>query len=110
MEIVVTPEITYILMRDINPLRRIYTDGRDWPADVEPTFAGYSIGQWVDTDDDGRFDTLKVETRGFRGPRVYEPTGIPLHKDNKTIVKERIYLDKAEQGHAQTRSRPSTTR
>ena len=30
----------------------------------------------------------------MRGPRVYEASGIPLHKDNQTIVKERIRLDK----------------
>ena len=33
---------------------------------------GYSIGKWVDTDGDGRFDVLEVETRGFKGPRRYE--------------------------------------
>ena len=39
---------------------------------------------------------LEVETRNFKGPRVFESTGIPLHKDNQTIVKERIYLDKGD--------------
>ena len=29
--------------------RRIFTDGRDWPEDVQPTFNGYSIGKWIDT-------------------------------------------------------------
>lgn len=95
MEVVVTPEITYVLMEYLNPIRRIYTDGRDWPKDVEPTFAGYSIGTWQDTDGDGRYDTLLVETRHMRGPRIYEATGIPFHKDNQTVVKERIALDKA---------------
>ena len=28
------------------------------------------------------------------GPRVFESTGLPLHVDNQTIVKERIYLEK----------------
>jgi len=95
MEIVITPEITYVLMEYMNPLRRIYTDGRDWPKDLEPTFAGYSIGTWIDTDGDGRYDTLTVETRNLRGPRIYEATGIPFHKDNQTVVKERLSLDKA---------------
>ena len=36
-----------------------------------------------------------VETRGMKGPRVFDSTGIPLHRDNETVVKERIYLDKA---------------
>jgi hypothetical protein len=95
MELVVTPEITYVLMEYLNPLRRIYTDGRDWPETIEPTFAGYSIGHWQDSDGDGRYDTLEVETRGLKGPRIYEATGIPLHDDNETIIKERIWLDKA---------------
>jgi hypothetical protein len=98
MEFVVTPAMTYVLMeRDHDFYRRIYTDGRDFPADmaVEPRFLGYSIGKWFDEDGDGRYDTLVVETRGMKGPRVYDATGIPLHADNETVVKERIYLDKA---------------
>src|SRR5579871_2196780 len=73
--------------------RRIYTDGRSFPTDEEPSFMGYSIGQWLDTDGDGRFDTLEIETRNFKGPRTVEFTGIALHDDNQTIVKERIHLD-----------------
>jgi hypothetical protein len=33
---------------------------------LEPTYAGYSIGKWIDTDGDGRYDTLEVETRASR--------------------------------------------
>ena len=50
MEIVVTPSTTYILISHIHDNRRIYTDGRDWPADPEPSFKGYSIGKWIDED------------------------------------------------------------
>ena len=96
MEIVITPETTYILIDHIHDNRRIYTDGRDFPPNmaVDPQFNGYSIGRWLDEDGDGRYDTLIVETRGLKGPRTFEMTGIPLHEDNQTIVKERIYLDK----------------
>ncbi|HLQ90618.1 MAG TPA: hypothetical protein VK148_11335 [Xanthobacteraceae bacterium] len=93
-EFVVTPNVTYINSENNQP-RRIYTDGRAFPKDEEPTWPGYSIGKWLDTDNDGHFDTLEVETRNFKGPRVFEATGIPLHKDNQTVVKERITLDKA---------------
>jgi hypothetical protein len=63
MEIIVTPVTTYILISHINDsYRRIYTDGRDWPEEVEPTFAGYSIGKWIDEDGDGHYDVLEVET------------------------------------------------
>jgi hypothetical protein len=30
----------------------------------------------------------------MKGPRTFDSTGIPLHKDNKTVVKERIAIDK----------------
>jgi hypothetical protein len=59
-----------------------------------PGLLGYSIGHWIDTDGAGKYDVLEVETRGFTGPRAYDSSGIPLHDDNQTIVKERIYLDK----------------
>jgi hypothetical protein len=96
MDIIVLPEITYIRLSLMNELRRIYTDGRQWPEKITPTFRGYSVGQWEDTDGDGRYDTLLVETRGFKGPRTFDGTpGIPLHSDNQTIVKERIYLDRS---------------
>ena len=93
MEFIFSPRITYILFENNMP-RRIYTDGRAWPNDPEPTFAGYSIGQWIDTDGDGRYDALEVETRHMKGPRTLEGSGLPLHKDNQTMVKERIFLDK----------------
>jgi hypothetical protein len=95
IEFVVMPNITYVNFHPFLP-RRIYTDGRTWPTELEPSFAGYSIGRWIDTDGDGRFDTLEVETRNFKGPRVFEPSGIPLHADNQSIVLERIYLDKTD--------------
>jgi hypothetical protein len=94
MEIIVTPSTTYILISHIHDNRRIYTDGRDWPQDLEPSFKGYSIGKWIDTDGDGRYDVLEVETRYMKGPRAYDTTGLPLHADNKTVVKEKVYLDK----------------
>jgi hypothetical protein len=94
MEFILLPKVTYILFENNMP-RRIYTDGRDWPKDPEPTFAGYSIGKWIDENGDGRYDVLEVETRYMKGPRTYEGSGLPLHKDNQTVVKERIHLDKS---------------
>ena len=95
MEIVIKPKTVYMLIESMTPLRRIFTDGRDWPKNIDPSFAGYSIGTWLDTDNDGTYDTLAVETRFMKGPRLFDSTGIPLAKDNETVVKEKIYLDKA---------------
>ncbi len=93
MEIIVMPKTTYIIT-DYTVPRRIFTDGRDWPEELDPAFNGLSIGRWVDQDTNGRYTTLEVETRGFKGPRTYEASGIRLHDDNQTIIKERIHLDR----------------
>jgi hypothetical protein len=96
LEFVVLPETTYILIADFDPLRRIFTDGRDWPKEIVPTFEGYSIGRWLSEAGTGQYDVLEVETRGFKGPRIYDITGLPLDSDNQSIFKERIHLDKAD--------------
>jgi hypothetical protein len=95
MEIIVMPDTTYLSIAYMNEFRRIFTDGRAWPQDIEPSYAGYSIGTWEDEDGDGRYDVLLVETRAMKGPRTFDGSGLPLHKDNETVVKERIFLDKA---------------
>jgi hypothetical protein len=76
--------------------RRIFTDGRDWPKEIEPSYAGYSIGRWIDENGDGTYNVLESERRGFKGPRVYDATGLPLHFDNQSIFKERIHFDKSD--------------
>jgi hypothetical protein len=95
LEFVVTPYTTYILIGWHDHYRRIFTDGRDWPKEIEPSYAGYSIGRW-EKDSDGRYWVLNVETRGFKGPRAYDEAGLPLHVDNQSIFKERIYRDRAD--------------
>jgi hypothetical protein len=94
MEIVVTPKTTHLISEYTMP-RRIYTDGRNFPAEIEPGFNGYSIGKWVDENGDGRYDVLEVETRGLKGPRTYEASGLPFHTDNEAVIKERIFVDKS---------------
>src|SRR5436309_3794679 len=49
MEIVITPQVTYILQEYVPMIRRVYTDGRDFAPDEEPSFIGYSVGKWLDT-------------------------------------------------------------
>jgi hypothetical protein len=96
-EYVITPETTYLLLTSSDHLRRIFTDGRDWPKNPIPTFGGYSIGKWIDEDGDGRYDLLDVETRYFKGPRAFDASGLPLAFDNKSVFKERIFIDKAKE-------------
>ena len=97
MEIIVLPEMTYIRIdHNHQSHRRIHTDGRDWPKDPLPSFRGYSIGKWIDSDGDGKYDVLEIETRHLKGPRSLDPAGTPVHDDNSSIVKERISFDKAD--------------
>jgi hypothetical protein len=96
-ELVVTPNATYMLS-DYNEPRRIFTDGRTWPKNLDAlaAFNGYSIGRWVDDDGDGKYDALEVETRSFKGPRNFDQEGIPLHEDQQSVITERFYGDKAD--------------
>ena len=97
MEFLIAPDITRILFdrNDYAP-RRIYTDGRDWPKfnPDDTTFTGHSIGKWIDTDGDGRFDELQIETRHVRGPRTWDQSGMPMADDDEGVIKERLFIDK----------------
>ena len=55
MEVVVSPEQVWVLSEFKRETRRIYTDGRKVPADVDPSYEGYSTGRWEG-------DTLVVDT------------------------------------------------
>jgi hypothetical protein len=57
-KIVQTPGLTLMLSESDTSFRQIFTDGRAWPADPQPSWLGSSIGHW-----DG--DTFVVETIGF---------------------------------------------
>ena len=96
VEFIITPDTTYILQDHMLDDRRIFTDGRNWPAELVPTLLGYTIGKWIDSKGSGRYDVLEAETRGFRGPRVFDGSGLPLHEDGQTIVRERIFVDQAD--------------
>jgi hypothetical protein len=94
-EFIITPETTYIVAD--TDIRRVFTDGRPWTVDSQPTYRGFSIGKWIDEDGDGVFDVLEVETRGpFKGPRTYDASGLPLHFDNDSTFQERLFIDKKD--------------
>jgi hypothetical protein len=96
MEIVITPGATYFMFGRLNALRAVYTDGRRFPGEIDPSSGGYSIGEWQDSDGHGRFDTLLIETRAIKGPHTYDASGIPFHKDGQAVVTEKLYADKAD--------------
>ena len=95
MEFVIAPKVTYVTFERMTAQTcRIFTDGRRFPVTGEPFFVGHSVGKWLDTDGDGRFDTLEVETRNLHGPHTFDDTGIPFHEDDEAVVTERFYLDR----------------
>jgi hypothetical protein len=62
-------------------VRRIYTDGRGHPQDLDPTAMGHSTGRW-----DG--DTLVIDTVGLADTTLLNTTGLP-HSDRLHLT-ERI--------------------
>jgi len=92
MEILIEQKLTFLIFQETF-VRHIHTDGRPMPESELPSFQGYSTGKWIDEDGDGRYDVLEIETKNFKGPRALDSTGLPLHRDNATVVNERIYLD-----------------
>lgn len=74
-------EITYGFM-DIE--RTIRLDLSEHPAEIEPSFAGHSIGRWVD-------DVLVVDTVGFLPGRISRTSDLVYSE--KLHVVERFTLD-----------------
>jgi len=110
MEIVVTQDTTYILISHINDsYRRIYTDGRDWPAEVEPSYAANSIGKWLDTTGSGHYGRARGGDAPFPGPRAFESTGCRCTVTTRASSKERSIWTGPTATSSMTTSRYSIT-
>ena len=83
-------------MENIHDSRRIFTDGRDWPKEMSDRCSAIPSANGSIPTATARYDLLEVETRGFVGPRAYDASGIPLHDDNQSVVKERIHVDRTD--------------
>ena len=85
MEILMTPGQVTIIAEWSSQVRRIFTDGRGHPADLDPTFNGHSIGHWEGKGPDA---TLVVDTVGIRADTGFDASGIE-HSD-QIHVTERL--------------------
>ena len=65
-----TPGMMAILYEAVHSYRQIFTDGRPLPVDPNPTWFGYSVGQWEG-------DTLVVRTSGFNDKGWLDNFGHP---------------------------------
>jgi len=69
--IVQTPGLIVILYESPNsPHRIIFTDGRELPREMNPTWLGYSVGHWEQ-------DTLVVNSAGFNDRGWLDVGGLP---------------------------------
>lgn len=74
------------LLNESGLVRRIYTDGRTLPKEVEPSFTGLSVGRWEGA-------TLVVETIGLDPKSLYPAPHVvasPIGRNVKIV--ERIFL------------------
>ena len=69
-KIVETPGLVIILFENFTQYRQIFTDGRDFPAERNPTWFGYSIGKWEG-------DIFVVDTIGFNDKSWLDDGGHP---------------------------------
>jgi hypothetical protein len=81
LEFVIQPGRVLVLHEAYSQMRRIHTDGRPHPGELDPSYNGHSIGRWEG-------DVLVVDTVGLRGDTVFDVTGAP-HSDALHVV-ERI--------------------
>jgi hypothetical protein len=70
IEIEQRPDRVVILYEMNNTFHIVFTDGREHPKDLEPTWFGHSIGKWEG-------DTLMVDTVGFNDKTRVDTEGHP---------------------------------
>src|SRR5215467_7794110 len=70
LKLVHTEDLVLMLYESRTIYRQIFTDGRSFPKDPQPTWMGYSIGHWEK-------DTLVVETIGQNGKTWLDMRGLP---------------------------------
>jgi hypothetical protein len=83
-KVVQTPTLVVFLYETSTnqTFRQVFLDGRGFPADMNPTWLGYSIGRWEG-------DTLVVNTTGFNG-RAWVDTGSGHPQTDAAKVTERF--------------------
>ncbi len=69
-KIIQTPAVTLILLENQGHFRQVFTDGRGFPKERDPSWMGYSIGKWEG-------DTFVVDTIGFNDQTYLDDGGHP---------------------------------
>ena len=76
-----SPGVIVMLYEVETTFRQIFMDGRKLPADMSPTWQGYSVGRW-----DG--DTLVIDSAGFNDRSWLDARGTPRSIDMR--IEERF--------------------
>ena len=92
MEVLVADEKVVVIGEEQSQVRRIWTDGRGFGDEIDPTYNGTSVGHW-----EGK--VLVVETRGLHWDIPINQKGL-MHSPNLT-VSERLWLENADTLHDQ---------
>lgn len=88
--IVQNPGVTFVLFESYNHWRQIFTDGRAYPEDPNPSWFGYSVGKW-----DG--NTFVVDTIGFHDRSWLDDGGHP-HTESLHVTER---FQRRDFGHMQ---------
>ncbi len=81
IKIVHATGLTILLQEEYQHFRQIFTDGRTFPADMQPAWYGYSVGRWEG-------DEFVVESAGFNGQGWLDLT--PLTHSESLRLTERF--------------------
>jgi hypothetical protein len=84
LEFLFTPGKITVMQEAHMMVRRIFTDGRPFPEDPEPSYFGDSRGRWEG-------NVLVVETRNTRPGQRLGRAGIT--NSDSLVIHERLYLD-----------------
>jgi hypothetical protein len=69
-KLVQTPGVLVVLYEEFNHYRQIFSDGRGFPPETNPSWFGYSIGKWEG-------DTFVAQTVGFNDQSWFDDPGHP---------------------------------
>jgi len=92
MEVLVADEKVVVIGEEQSQVRRIWTDGRGFGDEIDPTYNGTSVGHW-----EGK--VLVVETKGLHWDIPINQKGL-MHSPN-LMVSERLWLENPNTLHDQ---------
>ena len=82
IKIVHTAGLTILLQEEYQHFRQIFTDGRAFPADMQPAWYGYSVGRWEG-------EEFVIETAGFNNQGWLDLTPLTHSESLRTIERFR---------------------